>query len=89
MPKLLHQKSFPWDELKKLQQENPASAIFTSIDLSCFHEYSNNNDRLKYSSSETEETTLPELLTSVYDPTPIEKCMRNIKINLHKINLVI
>ena len=27
------------DELKKVHQENPASAIFTSIDPSCFHEY--------------------------------------------------
>ena len=67
------------DELKKLHQENPASAIFTSINPSCFHEYSNNNDSLTYSSSETEETTLPELLTSVYDPTTI-----NLSNVLHK-----
>ena len=32
------------DELKKLHQENPASAIFTSIDPSCFHEYSNSDE---------------------------------------------
>ena len=57
------------DELKKLHQENPASAIFTSIDPSCFHEYSNSDDSLTDSSSETEETTLPEPLTSIYDPT--------------------
>ena len=53
-----------------------------------------------YSSSETEETTLPELLTSLYDPMAINlsneelkirstKRMKNIKMNLHKINLVI
>ena len=57
------------DELKKLHQENPASAIFTSIDPSCFHEYSNSDESLTDSSSESEETTLPEPLTSVYDPT--------------------
>ena len=32
------------DELKKLHQENPASAIFTSINPSCFHEYLNSDD---------------------------------------------
>ena len=53
-----------------------------------------------YSSSETEETTLPELLTSLYDPMAINLSneelkirsttrMKNIKMNLHKINLVI
>ena len=57
------------DELKKLHQENPASAIFTSIDPYCFHEYSNSDDSLTESSSETEETILPEPLTSVEDPT--------------------
>ena len=50
------------DELKKLHQ------IFTSIDPSCFHEYSNSDDSLTDFSSETEETTLPEPLTSPYDP---------------------
>ena len=57
------------DELKKLHQENPASAIFTSIDPSCFHEYSKSDESLTDSSSESEETTLPEPLASVYDPT--------------------
>ena len=80
------------DKLKKLYQENPAFAISTSIDPSCFHEYSNSNDSLTDSSSET-----AELLTSVYDPTAINLsnkelkicCMKNIKMHLHKINLVI
>ena len=43
------------DELKKVHQENPASAIFTSIDPSCFHEYSNSDDSSTDSSSEIDE----------------------------------
>ena len=68
------------DELKKLHQENPASAIFTSIDPSCFHEYSNSDDSLTDSSSETEETTLTEPLTSLYDPTAIDLSNEELKI---------
>ena len=41
------------DELKKLQQEKPASAIFTSIDPSCLNECSNSDDGFTDSSSET------------------------------------
>ena len=36
------------DELKKLHQENPASVIFISIDPSCFHEYLNSDDSLRF-----------------------------------------
>ena len=85
--------------MKKLHQENPASAIFASTDQSCFHEYSNSDDSLTDPSSETEEPTPPEPLTSLYDPTVINlsngelkirctKAYENIKMNLHKINLV-
>ena len=34
------------NELKKLHQEKPASAIFTSTDPSCFHKYLNSDDSL-------------------------------------------
>ena len=34
------------NELKKLHQENLASAIFASINSSCFHEYSNSDGSL-------------------------------------------
>ena len=72
------------DELKKLYQENPASAIFTSLDPSCFHECSNSHDGLTDSSSETEETTLPEPLTLVYDPTAINLSNEELKIRCTK-----
>ena len=73
------------DELKKLHQENPPSAIFTSIDPSCLHEYSNSDDSLTIdSSSETEETTLPEPLTSVYDPTAINLSNEELQIRCTK-----
>ena len=72
------------DELKKLHQENPISPIFTSIDPSCFHEYSNSDDSLIDSSSETEETTLPEPFTSVYDPTAINLSREELKIRCTK-----
>ena len=39
-------------------------------DSSCFHGYSNSNDSLTDSFSETEETTCPELVT-IYDPATI------------------
>ena len=68
------------DELKKVHQENPASAIFASINPSCFHEYSNSDDSSTNSSSETDETTLPEKLTSVYDPTAINLSNEELKI---------
>ena len=68
------------DELKKLHKENPASANFTSINPSCFHEYSNSGDSLTDSCSETEETTIPEPLTSVYDPTAINLSNEELKI---------
>ena len=72
------------DELKKVYQENPASAIFTSIDPSCFHEYSNSDDSSTDSSSETEKATLPEMLTSVYDPTAINLSNEELKIRCAK-----
>ena len=68
------------DELKKLHKENPASANFTSVNPSCFHEYSNSGDSLTDSCSETEETTIPEPLTSVYDPTAINLSNEELKI---------
>ena len=72
------------DELKKVHQENPASAIFTSIDPSCFHEYSNSDDSSTNSSSETEKTTLPEMLTSVYDATAINFSNEELKFRCAK-----
>ena len=71
-------------ELKKLHQENLASAIFTSTDPSCFHEYSNSDDSFTDSSPETEETTLPETLTSLYDPTAINLSNEELKIRCTK-----
>ena len=68
------------DELKKLHKENPASTNFTSVNPSCFHEYSNSGDSLTDSCSETEETTIPEPLTSVYDPTAINLSNEELKI---------
>ena len=51
-----------------------------SIYPSCFHEYSNSDDSLTDSSSETVETTLPEPLTSLYDPTAIDLSNEELKI---------
>ena len=59
---------------------NGRKVIFTSIDLSCFHDDSNSDDSLTDSSSETEETTLPEPLTSVYDPTAVNLSNEELKI---------
>ena len=73
------------DELKKLHQENPAYAIFLSIDPSCFHEYSNSDNSLTDSSLETAETTLPESLTSVYDPTAINLPNEELKVHCTKV----
>ena len=72
------------NELKKLHQKNPASAIFTSIDQSCFHEYSNSDDSLTDSSSETGETILPETLTIIHDPTAINLSNEELKIRCTK-----
>ena len=67
-----------------MYQENPASAIFTSIDPSCFHEYWNGDDSSTDSFSETDETTLPEKLTSVYDPTAVNLSNEELKIRYTK-----
>ena len=50
-------------------------------DSSCFHGYSNSNDSLTDSFSETEETTCPELVTSIYDPATIN--LSNEELNIH------
>ena len=86
--------------MKNLHEENPASEIFTSIDPSCFHEYSNSNDSLIDSSLDTAETTLRQWLTSVYDSqllicpmrslkSVVQKCMKKIEIYYQKLILVI
>ena len=72
------------DELKKVHQENPVPAIFTSIDPSCFHEYLDSDDSFTDSSSETEETTLPEPLASIYDPTTINFSNEELNIRCSK-----
>ena len=72
------------DELEKLHQVNPASAIFTSIDPSCFHEYPNSGDSLTDSSPETEESTLPEPLTLLYHPTATNLSSKEFKIRCTK-----
>ena len=88
------------DELKNLHEENLASEIFTSIDPSYFHEYSNSDDRLTDSSLETGEDTLRESLTLVYDSqllicpmrslkSIVQKRMKKMKIYYQKIILVI
>ena len=56
------------DELKTFHKIQPDAAIFTAIDPVKFIDYDSSETD---TSSETDETTLPEPLTSLYDPTTI------------------
>ena len=56
------------DELKTFHKIQPDAAIFTAIDPVKFIDYDSSETD---TSSETDETTLPEPLTALYDPTTI------------------
>ena len=67
-------------ELKKTTPGKPSLCNFCKYWPVLFHEYLNSGDSLTDSSSEIEETTLPEPLTSVYDPTTVK--LSNYELNV-------